>query len=37
VWKIRLGIVMAAVDVALLAWLVGEHLSGWLTTALMSQ
>lgn len=33
VWKIALGLCLAMFDVVMLIWLIGQHLSQWLTTA----
>jgi len=33
-WKIRVGIALAAVDIVLLAWLVSEHAYRWMVAGL---
>jgi hypothetical protein len=36
-WKIGLGLVFGAVDVLLLAWLVGARVYDWFAAGLMAQ
>jgi hypothetical protein len=36
-WKIRLGLAFAALDVVLLVWLVGEHGYRWFSAGLIAQ
>ncbi|MCW2649106.1 MAG: hypothetical protein QOE41_48 [Mycobacterium sp.] len=33
VWKIALGLCLTVFDVVVLIWLIGQHVSQWLTTA----